>query len=48
MPRIPFANKKVNLNRAETLKEVFGNEPLKIGEMQKKLWSFIKQNNLMS
>ena len=33
-------------HRQETMVEVFGNKPLQIGEMIKKLWEYIKKNNL--
>lgn len=32
--------------RTETLEKVFGSEPIKPGEMMKKLWAFIKENKL--
>lgn len=48
MPRIPFAGRKVDFaNRQETMSQVFGDQPIAIGELQKKLWAFIKANNLM-
>lgn len=40
-------NCKVNLDRTESLYEVFGREPLNPTEMTKKLWEFIKANDLM-
>lgn len=32
--------------RTEALETVFGSEPIKPGEMMKKLWAFIKENKL--
>lgn len=32
--------------RTETLEDVFGNKPLPPSAMTKKLWEFIKSNNL--
>jgi len=43
----PFGGYAINFaERTETLQEVFGSSPIPPSEMTKKLWVFIKSNNL--
>jgi len=45
MPK--FGGKKINFSgRKETLEQVFGNSGITPMEMNKKVWAFIKANNL--
>jgi len=47
MARIPFGGKKVYfLGCKASLQEVFGTIPVGPGEMNKKLWRYIKDNGL--
>jgi hypothetical protein len=42
-----FGNYKVIFaNRTETIADIMGSEPLSPGEMNKKLWAYIKANAL--
>lgn len=34
------------VGRKETLEQVFGNKPIAPSEMTKKIWAFVKTNNL--
>jgi len=43
----PFGGYAVNFKgRTETMESVFGSTPIPPSEMTKKLWAFIKGNNL--
>ncbi len=43
-----FGNYKINFNQVKdkTLEEVFGTGDMNPAEMTKKLWAFVKKNNL--
>lgn len=45
---MPFGNYAINFNKVAnvTLGEVFGTSDMKPSEMTKKLWEFVKKNNL--
>ena len=47
---MPFGNYSINFSSVSnvTLGEVFGTRDLSPPEMTKKLWAFVKQNNLSS
>jgi len=45
---MPFGNYAINFSsvKDKTLGEVFGTSDMKPSEMTKKLWDFVKKNNL--
>jgi len=45
--RLPFGGYAINFaGRIETVEQVFGNKPIPPSEMTKRIWKFIKSNNL--
>lgn len=45
--RKPFGGYAINFSgRKETLEKVFGTRPIPPSEMTKKIWAFVKTNNL--
>ncbi len=43
----PFGGYAINFSgRQETLEKVFGKKPIPPSEMTKKIWTFVKSNNL--
>jgi len=45
--KLPFGGYAINFaGRTETVEQVFGNKPIAPSEMTKKIWNFVKSNNL--
>ncbi len=45
--KLPFGGYAINFaGRTETVEKVFGNKPIPPSEMTKRIWKFVKSNNL--